>query len=185
MDSFAIDDFVGACLDAVRGEGHGGQAVREVLDRTLSRPSRIEAAVGQPTDIPLFATWHRSDELTILHVVWPPSVDLFPHDHQMWATIGLYGGREDNAFFRRRPDERLDPSGTTTLGTGDTVVLGRETVHAVANPSTEWTAAIHCYGGDYFGVPRSMWPDADGPSESFDVRRLSRVLEDAAERARS
>ena len=28
---------------------------------------------------------------------------LYPHEHRMWAVIGMYGGQEDNAFFRRAP----------------------------------------------------------------------------------
>ena len=29
-----------------------------------------------------------------------------PHNHQMWAAIGIYGGQEDNTFYRRDPDDR-------------------------------------------------------------------------------
>ena len=58
----------------------------------------------------------------MLHVVWPPTVDLLAHDHEMWATIGLYGGREDNSFYRTvGSDGRLEPRGGTTLRAGDTV----------------------------------------------------------------
>jgi hypothetical protein len=42
-------------------------------------------------------------------VVWPPEVDLFAHDHNMWAVIGSYGGREDNRFFRRLPNDGNPP----------------------------------------------------------------------------
>ena len=28
---------------------------------------------------------------------------IYPHEHRMWAVIGLYGGREDNTFYRRSP----------------------------------------------------------------------------------
>ena len=31
---------------------------------------------------------------------------LFPHDHAMWAVIGIYGGREDNIFWKRTSSER-------------------------------------------------------------------------------
>jgi predicted metal-dependent enzyme (double-stranded beta helix superfamily) len=26
---------------------------------------------------------------------------IMPHDHRMWAVIGVYTGREDNIFWRR------------------------------------------------------------------------------------
>lgn len=185
MRSFAVDSFVDRCLDAVRHEGsRGSLAVKEVLESALDDPAHIEREVGAATDIPLFTTWHNSDELTVLHVVWPPTVDLLAHDHEMWATIGLYGGREDNRYFRTRPDGDLESSGGTTLKTGDTVVLGHDVIHAVANPSREWTAAIHIYGGDYFGTPRRMWPDPNEAPVDFDVDRLTETLETAAARNR-
>ncbi len=184
MASFDIDSFVADCLAAVRTEGtRGPVAVEEVLRSALHGPGRIADAVGPPTAIPPFTTWHRSDELTVLHVVWPPTADLLAHDHQMWATVGLYGGREDNRFFRADGDGALRPSGATTLRTGDTVALGREVIHAVANPSREWTAAIHVYGGDYFAPARRMWPDPAESPVAFDVARVVATLEDVAERS--
>jgi predicted metal-dependent enzyme (double-stranded beta helix superfamily) len=180
---FSIDVFVGDCLDAVRREGvSGGPAVRQILQRTVSKPSAIIAAIGEPSAAPVFSTWHTSEELTVLHVVWPPTVDLMPHDHMMWASIGLYGGREDNRFFRALPGGRLENRGGTTLLGGDTVLLGPDTIHAVANPSSAWTGAIHVYGGDYFRPGRRLWLDDGGPIE-FDAARVMAVLDDAAARA--
>jgi predicted metal-dependent enzyme (double-stranded beta helix superfamily) len=102
----------------------------------------------------------------------------------MWAAIGLYAGREDNRFFRRLDDDRLAVSGGTTLVDGDVAALGPETVHAVANPSREWTGAIHVYGGDYFSVPRTQWLGDPPLAEPFDVLELTRVVEGAAADAR-
>ena len=28
---------------------------------------------------------------------------IMPHDHRMWAVIGIYTGRENNIFWRRLP----------------------------------------------------------------------------------
>ena len=33
---------------------------------------------------------------------------LNPHDHRMWAVIGMYGGQEDNAFYRRSRQRTRD-----------------------------------------------------------------------------
>lgn len=181
--SFSIDQFVGDALTA-RRESDSAVAVRELLERTVQDHTALEAAVGAPSALASFTTWHNSDELTVLHVVWPPGVDLFPHDHMMWAAIGLYGGREDNRLYRRHPDSHLEPRAEKTLWRGDTVSLGADTVHAVANPSREWTAAIHVYGGDYFRDGRTMWPDATDAPVAFDAERLVGVLEDAARVAR-
>lgn len=104
----------------------------------------------------------------VLHGVWPPTADLSAHDHLMWAAIGLYGGREDNRVFRTLPDGGLEHRRTTTMLGGDTILLGDDAVHAVANPSREWTGAIHVY-------------DAAAP---FDIGLLTDVLDSAARRAR-
>jgi predicted metal-dependent enzyme (double-stranded beta helix superfamily) len=106
-----------------------------------------------------FTLLHHSDTLTVLHVVWAPGMEIFPHDHRMWAAIGIYTGREDNAFYRRSgPGERtLTASGGKRLDQGDTVVLGGETIHSVTNPSARVTGALHVYGGDFVNQPRSQW----------------------------
>jgi uncharacterized protein YjbI with pentapeptide repeats len=51
-------------------------------------------------DLPDAHLYHASD-LTILNVVWAPRMTIMPHNHQMWAVIGIYTGREDNIFWRR------------------------------------------------------------------------------------
>lgn len=184
MVSFDIDQLVADCLAAVRDASvHAGPAVDDVLARVVSEPSAIEAVLGHPRDQPTFSTWFNTDDLTVLHVVWPPTVDLLAHDHTMWATIGLYGGREDNRLFRELPDGTLEERRARTLRGGDTIALGADTVHAVANPSREWTGAIHVYGGDYFRDGRRMWADPDGVAAPFDVSVVTATLDEAAARA--
>jgi predicted metal-dependent enzyme (double-stranded beta helix superfamily) len=181
---FSSDQFVADCLEALHGGGRAGaSAVKEVVERAVSDPDSIEAAIGLPEDAPVFSTWFNGEELTVLHVVWPPGVDLFPHDHKMWAAIGLYGGREDNQFFRSLPGGDLEVRGGRTLHTRDTILLGDDTVHAVANPSREWTGAIHVYGGNYFVSGRRMWPDPSRPPVEFDTAQVVSVLDEAARRA--
>jgi len=121
---------------------------------------------------------YRSSTLTVLQFVWPPGVKLFPHDHRMWAAIGIYGGGEDNTFFRRAP-EGLVASGGKQLRAGDVTLLGDDVIHAVANPSRAYTAAIHVYGGDYFGTHRSQWDPTTLREEPFDADAVRRVLGDA------
>ncbi len=182
--SFDIDQLVADCLAAASdAPGHAGPAVDDVLARVISEPSSIETVLGHPRDQPTFATWFNSAELTVLHVVWPPTVDLIAHDHTMWATIGLYGGREDNRLFRELPDGTLEERRARTLFGGDTIVLGADTVHAVANPSRDWTGAIHVYGGDYFREGRRMWADPAGAGAPFDVSVVTATLDQAAARA--
>mgnify|MGYP000085351021 CR=1 FL=1 len=102
----------------------------------------------------------------------------------MWAANGIYRGQEDNAFFRRGP-EGIVPSGGKELDAGDVVLLGRDVIHAVVNPRSTYTAAIHVYGGEFFATPRSEWDPETLVERPFDVAHLTSVLAAADEAATS
>ena len=101
MARFDGDQFVADCLTAVRSGDPTHKQVKEIVDRAVSNPSGISAEVGDLTHDPMTTIWHRSDELTVLHIVWPPDVELFPHYHNMLSVIGTAGGWEDNQFYWR------------------------------------------------------------------------------------
>ena len=178
---FDIDEFVADCAAAQR-EQQPALATREVVARAVRRPVDIDAALGTANAGGLRCL-HRSTDFTVLQLVWPPGVQLFPHDHRMWAANGIYGGTEDNTFFRRSPSS-IEVSGGQTLDAGDVALLGTEAIHAVANPTNRYTAAIHVYGGDYFAVPRSQWDPTTLEEQPFDVDALRAVLAAADAAAR-
>ena len=156
---FDVDKLVADCQTALT-EDRPPLAVRDVLTRALDRPSAVGDVLRPATGgITLL---HRSPELTILHAVWAPGMRLFPHDHRMWAVIGIYAGQEDNAFYRRA-DASLTESGGKAITEGEVLVLGDDVIHSVANPLDRLTAAIHIYGGDFVDHPRSLW--GPGPLE--------------------
>ena len=104
-------------------------------------------------------------------------------EHEMWAVIGIYTGREDNVFWRRLPDEqgRIEAAGARSLCVGDVEPLGHNIIHSVTNPIPRLTGAIHIYGGDFFGVHRSEW-DAETLLEGpMDGKRAARRFEEANE----
>ena len=178
---FDLDDFLARCQSA-RAEAEPRRAIREVLTRTLATPSAVAAALA-PTEAGI-TMLHHADDLTVVHVVWAPGMDIYPHDHRMWAAIGIYTGAEDNAFYRRTGPGQptLTESGGKRLTTGDTVVLGDETIHAVTNPSDGLTGAIHVYGGDFVNQPRSQWgpgPIEERPYDIEDARRQFATANDA------
>lgn len=179
---FDVDEFVASC-QAAMAEGQAALAAKEVLERAIARPSEIDEALGSP-DRGGIVTLHRSQQLTVLQVVWPPRVNLYPHEHRMWAANGIYGGREDNTFYRRRPGG-IVACGGKELDTGQSVLLGSDAIHSVVNPRVSYTAAIHVYGGDYFATPRSQWDPATLVEQPFDVQHLKRVLAEADETAKS
>ena len=178
--AFEIAEFVDACRGALH-ESRPPLAVRDVLARAISTPRDVESAFQAEAEAGL-ASIHTSPELTVLHVVWPPGMTLFPHDHRMWAAIGVYGGEEDNAFYRR-DDGAIVVSGGRQLREQEVLLLGDDVIHAVSNPRQHaFTAAIHVYGGDLFATPRSAWTidtltehayDAEEATEAF--RRAERA----------
>jgi len=179
---FDLDTFVADCRAAL-GESAPEVAVRELVERAVAQPTEVERALGTPS-LGAVTTLHRSPELTILNVVWTPGMAIYPHDHRMWAVIGLYGGREDNTFYRRSP-EGLVVAGAKELQSRDAALLGKNVIHAVANPLRVFTGAIHVYGGDFFGTPRSDWTPDTLEERPYDIERAMRTFADANERWRA
>ncbi len=179
---FDLDRLIADCRAAL-AESSPELAIQALLERAVARPAEVEAALGTPRQGEI-ATLHHSAELTILNVIWTPGMSVQPHDHRMWALIGLYGGREDNTFYRRSP-EGLVVAGGKRLETGDTTLLGKAVIHAVANPLRVFAGAIHIYGGDFFRTPRSDWDPDTLQERPFDVERARRIFAEANERWRA
>lgn len=161
-------------LRATLGE-RSRQAMREVVARAVADPAAVLRALGEP-DKAGVQVLHKSTELTVLTLAWAPRQITLPHDHRMAAVIGLYGGREDNVFWRRRPPgerRQIEVAGGAALGTGDVTVLGRDIVHSVINPLPRISAAIHVYDGDFFAARRSMWDAETLVEQPYDVRTVA------------
>jgi predicted metal-dependent enzyme (double-stranded beta helix superfamily) len=165
-----LDRLVEACL-AADGATHLG--AQEVMQRAFADPAAIMRAVGEPTG-PGLIPIHNSPQLTIVNVIWKPGAIIRPHDHRTWAVIGVYTGREDNIFWRRR-GEVIEAAGARNLGAGDVTPLGPDLIHSVVNPLDRLTGAIHVYGGDFFRMERSEWdPEAltEAPYDMEKTRAL-------------
>ncbi|HZR99397.1 MAG TPA: hypothetical protein VFE37_11855 [Chloroflexota bacterium] len=152
-------------------------AIKEIMSQALSNPGEVAAALGPATKAEIVAL-HHSPQLTVLRVIWAPGMSIYPHDHRMWAVIGLYGGQEDNTFFRRGR-EGLVRAGSKDLERGDAALLGKDVIHAVTNPRGTFAEAIHVYGGDFFNEPRSEWDPVTLEERPYDVERARRVFAEA------
>jgi predicted metal-dependent enzyme (double-stranded beta helix superfamily) len=154
---FELDQLVSDCRTALK-EDAPQRAVQQVVARAVSNPREVLHALGEPQRAEM-QTLYRSDDLTILNVIWAPWMNLLPHNHQMWATIGLYTGREDNIFWRRVPGNTglVEAAGARALREKDAEPLGRDIIHSVSNPISKLTGALHVYGGDFFAADRSEW----------------------------
>jgi predicted metal-dependent enzyme (double-stranded beta helix superfamily) len=151
---FETARFIEECREALL-DTDPQAAVRELVASAVAQPGPILHALGEPT-LAGVHTLHKSPELTVLNLVWGPQMDLHPHDHRMWAVIGIYGGREDNTFWSRAAGG-LTRQRMKTLEQGDAVPLGEKVIHSVRNPLQQLTAALHVYGGNFFETPRSEW----------------------------
>jgi predicted metal-dependent enzyme (double-stranded beta helix superfamily) len=176
--SFDKDRFVADCVAAVEADP-SHKLVREVVARAVSEPGELMRALGEPTRAQA-QKLYASDKITILNLVWGPGMMVSPHDHTMWAVIGLYSGREDNIFWRRRDDGRaLEAAGVDALFARDTVPLGRDIIHSVTNPLRRFTGAIHVYGGDFYAAERSEWDAETMERGPFDMARAARLFEES------
>jgi predicted metal-dependent enzyme (double-stranded beta helix superfamily) len=178
MGMFDVDALVAEC-QAARADTEPRRAIRAVLERALADSTGMADAL-RPSEGGL-EFLHRGPDLTVIHIVWAPRMRLYPHDHRMWAAIGIYTGREDNAFFRRDPEAPglLVESGGKEIRQGDVLVLGDDVIHAVANPADRLTGAIHVYGGDFVNQPRSQWGPGPREERPHDIDRLRREFADA------
>lgn len=148
-----LDQLVIDCKAAVR-EAHPQAAVREVLQRALSRPSDLLDALPAPKQSSLVV--HVDDELTIMQVVNEPGFVYLPHDHGLWSACAFYAGRERNTFYRRTP-HGLEKASGKEYGEGDAVVMGKDVIHSIENPLKTNNAALHVFAGNEFAVPHSQW----------------------------
>ncbi len=152
---FDTERFIEDCRSANASGGDAQANIKELLARELSDRDSVLTGLGPPTKGGLKALY-RSRELTILNIVWSPLMQLLPHDHNMWALIGIYTGREDNIFWLR-DGARLSAVDAAAISAGDVVPLPSDVIHSVNNPIEKLTGAIHVYGGDFFAVHRSEW----------------------------
>jgi len=167
-----LDRFVADCVEASR-EGDPQAAVKEVLARAMSTPRAVLTALGEPEQAGI-RPLHRSKTLTIFSAAWTPQMNLVPHNHLMWALIGIYTGREDNILWRRTP-EKVEAFGARALFEGDVATLPVDVIHSVTNPLPRFTGGIHIYGGDFFDTARSQWnPETlhEEPSNGATIREM-------------
>ncbi len=177
---FDLDRFIEDCRAAI-GADPSHKAAREVVARAVADPAGVLSRLGEPKRAEVQTLYH-APELTILNVVWAPRMTIMPHNHLMWAVIGIYTGREDNIFWRRLADEtggRIEAAGAKSLGERDAEPLGRDIIHTVTNPLARLTGAIHVYGGDFFAVSRSEWDPENLLERRYDSEKAMRLFAEA------
>ena len=185
---FDVELFVADCraVAARAPTGAGGieREMQELVAETVSDPAAVASAFGEPEHAGLVVL-HRAPDLTVINFAWAPWMCFKPHNHCMWSVVGIYSGREDNMFWRRR-DATIEAAGARTLGARDVTLLGRDIIHSVVNPIGRMTRAIHVYGGDFFAPPeeRSEWDPETLVERPWDMDDTRRLFAEAEARAK-
>lgn len=179
---FDIERSVADCRTGLK-ERSPQSAIKEIVAQAMSNPGEVEKALGTPYEAKL-VTLHQAADLTVLNLIWAPGMSIYPHDHRMWAVIGLSGGREDNLFYRRTA-QGLVHTGGKCLEITDTTLLGESMIHAVKNPLSQFTGAIHAYGGDFFGVPRSEFDPDTFEERRYDAEKAKHLFREPNGRLRA
>jgi len=170
---FSLDRFIQDCREAL-AESDSQAAVRQVVKRAVTSPGEVIRELGEP-ELAGLETLYHADDLTILNIVWAPDMTLHPHNHNMWANIGIYGGLEQNTFYQRGSDGLMQ-KGEKLLEQKDVASLHKDVIHSVHNPCSKLTTAIHVYGGDFFATPRSEWPLETLEEQPFDIEHTRAVF---------
>jgi predicted metal-dependent enzyme (double-stranded beta helix superfamily) len=177
---FDLEQFTADCRAALTAD-KSHKYVRDVVARAVADPAFAMRALGKPKCASLHKLYQFRD-LTVLNVVWAPMMTIMPHNHSMWAVIGIYTGREDNIFWRRLPGSsgKVEAAGAQALCAGDAAPLGHDIIHSVTNPIPRLTGALHVYGGDFFDpTHRSEWDPESLLEGPFDPERAVRRFEEA------
>ena len=166
---FVEEEFIQACVAALREE-ESVLAIKEVVERVVRERNIDERLSGAPGTRVLYC----DRALTVAHVVSPPgSPRSLPHDHRMWAVVGIAAGQEDNEFFRRSSPV-LESVNGMSLQEGETLAMGPEAIHAIGNPMrSRATSTLRVYGGDLINVQRSMWTGPERQEEPYDPLRAT------------
>lgn len=175
---FDHQQLIDQCLSVI-SEDDAHRRVAEWVKEAVSEPQQVIDALGEPR-LAGVDRLYVSDELTVLNVVWAPLMTLLPHNHNMWAVIGVYCGREDNIFWRRTEEgegERIEAAGARSIGVGEVQALGPNAIHSVTNPTSIMTAAIHIYGGNFFEQERSEWEPVTMMERPYDIDKNVQLFE--------
>lgn len=177
---FETERFIAECRAACAARA-ALPRVRDLVARAVSEPGDVMRALGEPRRAGA-QVLYRAADLTVFNLVWGPRMIQLPHDHAMWAVIGIYTGREDNMFWRRLPADSarsIEAAGAKALGERDAVPLGLDIIHSVVNPIRRLTGAIHVYGGDFFDARRSEWDAETLVERPYDVDKTMALFEES------
>lgn len=150
------------------------QALEALVREVVSDPARLRETVRQRSGsnfVPGFDVFWRSQNLTVFHATLQPQFRNPPHDHGTWAIVGVYAGMERNIFYRRDGRNAVEDYQLDAIAP-HVIVLRPGVIHAIANPLSLASCAIHVYGNDHFDASRSMWHPETLIEEPYQMERF-------------
>lgn len=173
---FNLENLIAGCLSKLNNQSE----ISEIVEQSIQEPTTVIKALG-PLNSARIDKLYTSDKLTIINVVWAPKMTLRPHNHNTWAVIGVYAGREDNIFWRRSSGEsngKINAAGAKSISSKEVAILGKDTIHSVTNPTDSFTGAIHVYGGNFFEIARSEWEPNTLTEQEYDIEKNHKLFKD-------
>ncbi|WP_444995712.1 hypothetical protein [Aliikangiella sp. IMCC44359] len=173
--NFNLENLISACLSKLNNHNQ----ISDFVEKSIQKPETVIRALG-PLNSARIDKLYASDKLTIINVVWAPKMTLGPHNHNTWAVIGVYAGREDNIFWRRSSDEsngKINAAGAKSIGAKEVATLGSDVIHSVTNPTDCFTGAIHVYGGNFFEIARSEWETNTLTERAYNIEKNHQLFE--------
>ncbi len=157
--TFDKSNFVATCRTCLKAEVPV-EAVKQLMHSILADPLALTTALDEKLpDLHLnadYAFLHRSEDLTILRVIMPAGLQSPPHNHLVWAVIGVYKGQEDNTFYRRKNGAIVEAN-RRECRIGEVIALPSDTIHRIANPLSDRSCSLQIYGGNLGNPARSLW----------------------------
>lgn len=152
-----LSELIEGCREVAGGDTPT-RDVAELVAAFLHQPD-LPRLLGDG-DRSTYEALYRGEDILVLHGVVPPTpAPVAPHDHRMWAVIGVYQGLEQNELFVRDEGGGLETVDRFAVAAGEVRTLDPSTIHSVQARGDRYLGAIHVYGGDLFGTPRSTWVD--------------------------
>ena len=142
------------------------ETVRELS--AISCPSAADDS-GMGGGIGQWLAFRAADRsLALFSLVVPPGAMTPVHDHLAWGLVGIYGGNQDEEFYRPR-DGRLELIRRRPLVPGDYYRLlpPENDIHRVRTTSEHTSVSIHLLTNDTGCVWRHAYDPASGAARPF------------------
>ena len=188
-EGYALQEFLQDVDRIVRGYPSESEILlhlKQVLEKLAGSPGSVPAMAFTPRKDRFAMNLIRMPEdeaYSIIDGVWHPGQTTPIHDHLTWALIGVYGGEEREALFRRKDDgtnpklAKIQQVSERVNKKGHVTVLGNSGIHRVDNISLKPTFSVHIHGRDIGNAERHSYDPATGEIRRF-VSGYCNVLRD-------